>query len=206
MIRILGRTSAINVRKVLWTCAELGIAYEREDWGLGFQSPNQPEFLKLNPNAMVPVLVDGDFVLWQSNSICRYLNDKVDGALMGSTRQARALVEQWMDWQAMELNTAWRYTFLSKVRQNPDFQEPAQLQASIAAWTKLMGMLDRQLQATGGFVTGEHFTLADVVLGLSVNRWLAIPFDKPEYASVTAYEQRLRARKGYIEFGCNGIP
>ncbi|MBV8665201.1 MAG: glutathione S-transferase [Burkholderiaceae bacterium] len=205
MIKILGRASAINVRKVLWTCAELGVDYEREDWGLGFRSPSQPEFLALNPNATVPVLVDGDFTLWQSNAICRYLNDKFDGPLLGDTRQQRALIEQWMDWQAMELNTAWRYTFLSKVRQSPDFQDPGQLQASIASWTKLMGILDRQLQASGRYVLGDQFTLADVVMGLSVNRWLTIPFDKPDYSSVLTYYELLREREGFLTYGCNGI-
>ena len=73
MLRILGRASSINVRKVLWTCAELNLLYEREDWGTGFRSTASAEFIALNPNAMVPVLIDGDFVLWESNAICGYL-------------------------------------------------------------------------------------------------------------------------------------
>jgi glutathione S-transferase len=206
MIKILGRSSAINVRKVLWTCTELDIPYQREDWGMGFRSPEQAEFLALNPNATVPVLVDGDFVLWQSNSICRYLNDRFGGTLLPVSRQQRALVEQWMDWQAMELNTAWRYTFMSLVRRSPAHQDADQLQASVASWNRLMGMLERQLQSGAGFAVGAGFTLADVVLGLSVNRWLTIPIERPDYPAVAAYYERLRERKGFIEFGCNGIP
>ena len=61
MVKILGKASSINVRKVLWTCEELGIGYEREEWGSGFQSTDTPAFKALNPNAMVPVLMDGDF-------------------------------------------------------------------------------------------------------------------------------------------------
>src|SRR5271154_7612718 len=72
MLKILGKASSINVRKVLWTCAELNLPFEREDWGTGFRSTETPEFLSLNPNGMVPVLKDGDFVLWESNSIIRY--------------------------------------------------------------------------------------------------------------------------------------
>lgn len=73
MLRILGKASSINVRKVLWACEELNIAFTREDWGSGFQSTHSAEFLALNPNAMVPVAQDGDFVLWESNTILRYL-------------------------------------------------------------------------------------------------------------------------------------
>ena len=80
MMRILGKASSINVRKVLWTCAELGLSFEREDWGSGFRSTQEPEFLVLNPNAMVPVLVDRDVVLWESNTICRYLATRHGGA------------------------------------------------------------------------------------------------------------------------------
>ena len=84
MVRILGKASSINVRKVLWTCVELGIGFEREDWGAGFQSTAQPEFLALNPNAMVPVIVDGDTVLWESNTICRYLAARYGDAQLAS--------------------------------------------------------------------------------------------------------------------------
>lgn len=72
MLRVLGKASSINVRKVLWACAEIGIPFEREDWGSGFKSTQTPEFMALNPNAMVPVIQDDDFVLWGSNSIIRY--------------------------------------------------------------------------------------------------------------------------------------
>ena len=82
MLRILGKASSINVRKVLWTCAELDLPFEREEWGSGFQSTQSAEFLALNPNAMVPVIRDGDFTLWESNSIIRYLATRYgDGSL-----------------------------------------------------------------------------------------------------------------------------
>lgn len=72
MVRVLGKASSINVRKVTWLADELGLQVEREDWGSGFRSTDDPEFLKLNPNGQVPVLVDGDLVLGESNTICRY--------------------------------------------------------------------------------------------------------------------------------------
>ena len=107
MLRILGKASSINVRKVLWACAELDLPFEREEWGSGFQSTRSAEFLALNPNAMVPVIRDGDFTLWESNSIIRYLATGYgDGSLYPAEARARARVDQWMDWQSSDLNRA----------------------------------------------------------------------------------------------------
>src|ERR1044071_10179002 len=73
LIKILGKASSINVRKVLWACEEIGLPYTREDWGSGFRDTQAPEFLALNPNGLVPVVVIDDLVLWESNTILRYL-------------------------------------------------------------------------------------------------------------------------------------
>ena len=201
MLKIIGKDSSINVRKVLWTCRELGLPFEREDWNAGHGG--------LHPNAMVPVLVDEDFVLWESNTICRYLCTKYGeqgaGALLPAGARDRARVEQWMDWQATELNTAWRYAFMALVRNSPAHQDPAQLAAGSAAWNRHIGILDAQLRATGAYAAGSAFTLADVVLGLSVNRWMMTPMDKPEWRHVAAYYDRLTERQGFREFGRNGI-
>lgn len=192
MLKILGKAASINVRKVLWTCDELGLAYEREDWGSGFRATDDPAFLQLNPNAMVPVLVDGELVLWESNTICRYLCAQYgQGTLLPAAPRARAEVEKWMDWQLADLNNSWRYAFMSLVRQSPAHQDPAQLAAGIAGWNKMMGVLEQQLQTTGAYVCGEQFTLADIVLALSVKRWLMAPITRPDYPAIAAYHARL---------------
>jgi glutathione S-transferase len=201
MVRLLGKASSINVRKVMWTCAELGIPFEREDWGSGFRSTQDPAFLALNPNAMVPVLVDGDAVLWESNTICRYLATRYgDGSatsLLPRDALARAKVEQWMDWQATELNNAWRYAFMGLVRGSAAHQDPEQIAASLAGWNRQMGLLERQLVASGDYVTGAAFTLADVVLGLSAHRWRKTPMnERPDCPAIAAWMARLAARPG----------
>lgn len=207
MLKILGKSSSINVRKVLWTCAELGIEFDREDWGSGHQSTTQESFVALNPNAMVPVILDDDFVLWESNTICRYLCNKVGNTqLLPAGPQARAHIEQWMDWQATELNNAWRYAFMALVRDSPTHRDPAQIHASAANWNRHIGILDRQLASTGAYVAGEAISLADVVLGLSVNRWMLAPIEKPQYPAVLDYYERLSERPGFRAFGCNGQP
>ena len=196
VVRILGKASSINVRKVLWTCTELGVAFEREDWGSGFRSTQDPAFLALNPNAMVPVLVDGDIVLWESNTISRYLATRYgDGRLLPHEAPARAKVEQWMDWQATELNNAWRYAFMGLLRNSPAHQDPAQIAASIATWNRQMGLLERHLATSGDYVAGGAFSLADIVLGLSVHRWRKPPMEaRPDYPAVAAWMARLEAR------------
>ena len=112
MLRILGRASSINVRKVLWTCREIGLDYRREDFGTGFAPTNTPQFLAMNPNGQVPVIEDEAGVLWESNTICRYLAAKhARTDLLSADPRERAGVEQWMDWGATDLNSAWRYAF-----------------------------------------------------------------------------------------------
>ena len=206
-LRVLGRRSSINVRKVLWLCAELAIAVDLEEWGQGSLDLSSPGFLALNPNGMVPVIQDRDLVLWESNTICRYLAAR-EGRddLLPIAPAARARVEQWMDWQATELNGAWRYAYLALVKKSPAQADRAAVDASVAAWNRLMTLLDRELDHTGAYVTGSRFTLADIGLGLSTNRWLMTPMDRPRLPAVEAYVERLAGREPYRLHGANGMP
>ena len=207
MLRILGKASSINVRKVLWTCAELQLPFDREDWGSGFQATHTPEFLALNPCAMVPVIQDGDFTLWESNTIIRYLVANYPGADLYPTEpRARARVDQWIDWQASELNRSWSYAFTSLVRRSPDHQDSAALARGIEQWSKNMDILNRQLEKTGAYVSGERFSLADIPIGLSVNRWFETPLGHPDYPAVRTYYERLSQREGFRLYGRNGTP
>lgn len=208
MLTVLGKPTSINVRKVLWVCSELNLPCELQPWGSGVRSPETPEFRALNPNAMVPVIRDGDFVLWESNTICRYLagaHQRFD--LLPQAPRERAIVEQWMDWQISELNVAWRYAFMALVRRSPAHADPDAIAAGIAQWNRHMAILDARLQQTGAFAAGAGFTLADVVLGLSVNRWLMTPLEpRPALPAIAAYQALLRERPGYRLHGANGTP
>lgn len=197
-LRVLGRTSSINVRKVLWTCEELGIDYAREDWGTGFASTRTPEFLALNPNGLVPVIVGDDGVLWESNTICRYLASRHGrNDLLPADPWPRALVERWMDWQATELNGAWRGAFLGLVRKDAAYADPSIIEASAREWNGKMEILEKQIASAGPFVAGEDFTLADIGIGLSVNRWLNTPIERPHLPAVSRYFERLRLRPAF---------
>jgi glutathione S-transferase len=199
MLSVIGQASSINVRKVLWTCAEIGLPFVREEPGRDLGS--------LNPNALVPVIRDGDFVLWESNTICRYLarhHGRTD--LLPAAPRAQADVERWMDWQATELNNAWRYAFMALVRRSPTHADPAQVKLSVVQWNRHLVLLDRQLQSTRAFVTGPRFTLADIVLGLSLQRWLMAPIERPPLPALDGYHARLLDRPGFKAHGANGDP
>ena len=207
MLKILGRTSSLNVRKVLWTCDELGLAYEREDWGTGFASTRSPEFLALNPNGLVPVLIDEQGALYESNTICRYLAGRYGGGhLLPVEPRPRAVVEQWMDWQATDLNPTWGYAFLALGRPTPGYDDAAKIAASTEAWNAAMTILDAQLQATGGHAVGHDFTLADVVLGVSVHRWVTTPIAHADLPTVRAYYARLQARPAFGPWARSDVP
>jgi glutathione S-transferase len=189
-LRILGRKSSINVRKVLWTCAELDLHFENVE--------SDKTLLARNPNAQVPVIQDGDFVLWESNAICRYLaNKQPRQTLLPEDPAQRALVEQWMDWQATDLNQSWVYAFKSLVRKSRAHTDAALVAASVESWNRHMRMLDEHFEHGGQFVTGEFFTLADVCLGLSVQRWLLSPIERPPLDAVHGYYQRLSVRPAF---------
>jgi glutathione S-transferase len=207
MLRILGRTSSINVRKVLWTCDELGLVYEREDWGAGFASTQSPEFLALNPNGLVPVIIDDLGPLWESTTICRYLTGRRgDGGLLPVEPRARALVEQWMDWEATEMADARRYAFLALARKAPGHDDAERIAASAAAWNARMAVLDGHLAAGGPYAAGEAFTLADICLGLAVHRWRATSIDHAGLPAVAAYEALLRRRPAFAPWARNDVP
>jgi len=199
VLTVIGKAGSINVRKVLWTCTALDLPFARREWA--------PDDVALNPNRMVPVLVDGDAVLWESNTICRYLcNRHGDGALLPHDAVARARVEQWMDWQATELNTAWRYAFMALVRASPAHRDPAQIAAGVAAWNRHVALLDAHLAQGMPWVAGDAFSLADIVLGLSVNRWRMTPMARPDLDHVDDWYARLATQPGFDAWCRNGIP
>jgi glutathione S-transferase len=207
MLKIYGYAASINVRKVLWACEELGLAFEREDWGSTFRSTSEPAFRALNPVGMVPVIDDGGTIVWESNVIVRYLaarHGRPD--LLPTDPLQRAHVEQWMDWQASDFNNSWRVPFQALVRKNPDFQDKAAIEKSAQQFSNMVGIVDAQLGRTGAYIAGEHFTVADIAIGLSIHRWHSTPIPRPMYINVDRYHARLLERSGFRRYGRDGGP
>ncbi len=172
MLKILGRASSINVRKVLWACDYLGLQYEREDWGRGTRPTSEPEFLALNPNAQIPVLMDGDFVLWESHAILRYLaTTEGDSALLPQDIRPRAIVNQWLDWYATEMGAAMSYAFHALGRKTPGYDDSNRIEQSVQNTRKCVAILEQTLDDGRAFIASDIFTLADIPIALGLNRW-----------------------------------
>jgi glutathione S-transferase len=198
MLELLGRSSSINVRKVLWCAAELDLPFTHRELGNVAGELKAPEFLALNPNAKVPVIVDGDFTMWESNAICRFLAARAGrDDLLPSAPAERARVEQWMDWQTTDLNVSWRYAFLHLIRKSPAYPDPGAAQASVVEWNRHMAMLDAQLAKTGSYVAGDRFTVADLVLGVSTVRWKLTPIERIALPAVEAWFARVSERPAF---------
>jgi glutathione S-transferase len=179
MLNIWGRISSINVRKVVWCAQELGLDFQRTEAGGRFGVVQTPEYLALNPNAMVPTIDDGEgsdrVTLWESNVIVRYLCAKHShGKFYPSELPARFDAERWMDWQQTSLNPAGRDAFLQLVRTPAAQQEPALIARSVAATEPLLDILEAQL-ARRRFLAGEHLSIADIPIACELHRWRGLP-------------------------------
>lgn len=207
MLKIYGRANSINVRKVLWLADELGLAYTREDWGRGFRPVDDPIFKALNPMQAIPVIDDDGFVLRESHVILRYLADKQKRAdLYPVDPRTRYGVDAWLDWAGSDLYWGVRPVFLGlHIKQGP-MADPGAITAGAKEWTYRMKLLDAHLAASGPFLMGEQFTIADIPVGLVVNRWFGIDFDKPPLPAVTTYYERLSERPAFMMHGRNGTP
>ncbi|MDC9825216.1 glutathione S-transferase N-terminal domain-containing protein [Devosia sp. ZB163] len=192
-LRILGRVTSINMRKVLWTADLIGTEYVTELWGLPHRDPHEPEYLALNPNALVPVIIDDGFVLWESNAIMRYLADTRRSGLWPVGAKERALVDQWLTWQVAELNAQWGYAVQALMRRNPAFTDEGRIAESIRKWTAAMQILENQLIKGGGYVANHRMSIADLAVALSAHRWFSTPFEHPDFPAIRDHYEKLKA-------------
>ncbi len=193
MLRIWGRLSSINVRKVVFAAQLLGLPFERVDAGAAHGIVRTPAYLARNPNALVPLLEDGDFTLWESNVIVRYLCARhAPGTLYPLDLRQRFDAERWMDWQQTTLNPAGRDAFLQLVRTPPGQRSPAAIDASIAATEPLLALLDAQL-AKQPFLAGDHLTMADIPVACELHRWRGLPLPQRPLTHLDRWHETLRA-------------
>ena len=199
MLKVWGRANSINVQKVLWCCDELGLEYERIDAGGPFDRTQDPEYLAMNPNGLVPTISDDGFTLWESNAIVRYLAAKHGaGTLCPDDLRERADADRWMDWQLGTLWAAMRPVFIGLVRTPPEERDTAAIeearQQAVEAWNILEAHLEGR-----DYALGERFTMADIPLGVSIYRWLQLPVERPAVPNLEAYHERLSERPAFRE-------
>ncbi len=177
MLKIWGRISSINVRKVVLAAQWLSIPFERVDAGHEFGIVKTPAYLTHNPNALIPLVVDDGFALWESNVIVRYLCAKHStGVLYPVDLVQRFDAERWMDWQQTTLNPAGRNAFVQLLRVAPDKRNNELVEQSIRDTEPLLDMLERLL-AERPFVGGAVFGMADIPLACEMHRWSGLPIE-----------------------------
>lgn len=196
MFTIYGRANSSNVRKVLWLCGELGQEdYERLDYGRGYKPCSSPEYVAINPNKVVPTLVDGDLVLWESNTQLRYLAGKFDrDDLYPSDIAARAKVDMWLDWQLTTAIIGVRGLFMGLVVKDDPFTDPKTIEKNKSQAEECMEIMNASLSGNGGYIAGDALTIADCSLGMYVHRWYALPLERPDFPVLAAYYERLKER------------
>lgn len=201
MLRIWGRLSSINVRKVVLCAQVLGVPCERIDAGLAYGVVNTPDYRAKNPNGLVPLLEDGDFTLWESNAIVRYLCAREASPLYPQDLQRRADAERWMDWQQTTLNPAGSPGFKQLIRTPEAQRDPAVIAASVAATEPLFAQLDEHL-ARQPFVAGDALTMADIPIACEVHRWWGLPLPRPAWPHLECWYAQwlaLPASRGVLD-------
>jgi len=197
MIRVLGRNNSINVQKVMWCAAELGLEVDRRDIGLQYGGNDTPEYLAKNPNGLIPTLEDGELTIWESNTIVRYLAEQYGtGAWALATPGERALAGRWMDWFLTTMQPQLGMVFRTLVRTPEAERDMAAVEAGIAATNRAWGILDAHLQGKD-FVLGDRLSVGDIPVGCGVYRWFNMDVERPPLPNVSAWYDRLCARQAY---------
>jgi glutathione S-transferase len=194
MLRLLGRSTSGNVQKVLFMLEEIKLPYAREDYGRQFNNTQTPEYLALNPNAKVPTVVDGGTVIWESNTILRYLAAKHAPELTGATPEEKTEVERWMDWLLASVNTA--YVAVFQGSQKPEAERPPTFEAHARELAAALAIADAHLKGKDWFALGR-LTLADIALGPIFNRCLGFPIDRPKLPNLDRWMERISSRPAF---------
>ena len=201
-LRIWGRANSVNVQKVLWCLAELDLAYDRIDAGMQFGRNKDPDYLAMNPNGRVPTLVDGDFVLWESNSVMRYLAlaYRPDSPIYPKAPKPRASVDRWLDWTLSTLQPVDRPVFWALVRTPVAERDMAAIQNDADAEAVVWRIAENYL-AGSRFIAGDDFTLADIALGAYARRWFGVEgITKPKLPHLERWFAQFAGRPGFVQF------
>jgi glutathione S-transferase len=199
MLKVWGRATSSNVQKVMWAIGEIGLDHERIDVGASYGGLDTEAYGKLNPNRLVPTLVDGDLVIWESNAIVRYLAAKYDaGGLWPKDPGQRALADQWMDWLPTTLLGNFVAVFFGLVRIPPEHRDMAATNKAIERLNQNYRLLDAHM-AGRVFIAGDRLTMGDIPLGMTLYRYYDMAFERPSLPHVEAWYARLQERPAYRE-------
>ena len=196
MLRIWGRITSINVRKAVWTAQELGLEFERIDAGGAYGITKTPEYIAMNPNSVVPTLVDGEFTLWESNVVVRYLCAKhALGHLYPVDLQERFNAERWMDWQQTTFSPSGRDAFWQLIRIPEPERDMKKVAASIDSTEILLDRFEAHLSTTE-YVAGSKLTMADIPMTCEIHRWFGLNIPSKTRPYIEAWYAKMLARPG----------
>jgi glutathione S-transferase len=186
--------NCLRVRAVIF---ELGLDVEIIDVDL--RATRTPEHLAKNPNGKVPVLVDGDFALWESRAILGYLAS-VDPArrLYPADAKARAIVDQWLYWQAVHFGPSSQklaFERVFKTRFKMGEPDQAVIAAETKETTKLLQVLELGL-ANREWAAGA-LSIADFALGSTLPARVPAGISLDAFPAVAAWISRLEARPAW---------
>jgi glutathione S-transferase len=201
-LRIWGRANSVNVQKVLWCLSELDLAYQRIDAGMAFGRNRDADYLAMNPNGRVPTVIDGEFVLWESNSIMRYLvlAHAPTSPIYPQAPKRRAGVDRWLDWTLSTVQPVDRPVFWALVRTPVEQRDIAAIQKDADAEAEVWRIADAHL-ATRRFIEGDDFTLADIALGTYARRWFGVEgVSKPTLPHLERWFAQFAGRPGFKQF------
>jgi glutathione S-transferase len=194
VIRLLGRHTSGNVQKVIFCLEELGLPYVREEYGRQFGNTLTDEYRKLNPNAKVPTLIDGDLVIWESHTILRYLAAVHRPTFTGATPAERTMAERWMDWLLGALNTP--YVAVFKDAKKAPAERAPDFAAQSADLVTQLKILDGHIAGRDWFAL-DRITIADMALGPIVKRCLEFPIERPACSELERWQAAVNARPGF---------
>jgi glutathione S-transferase len=197
MLEIWGRPYSSNVIPVIWTAAELDLDWRLMLAGGSFGKLDTEDYARINPNRMIPAIRDGDFALWESHAIVRYLCTRYGaGGLWPEDAQTRAVADQWMEWCGTRAFPPVIKLFFATVRTEPEARDPALIARHAAEAADMMRLLDAHL-ADRAYVAGDAFTMGDIPLGCVAYRWLNVEAERPDLPNVAAWYARLGERPAY---------
>jgi glutathione S-transferase len=198
LIKIWGRNTSSNVHKVMWAVAEIGLPYERINIGGPFGQNRDPAYLAMNPNGLVPTLEEEDgFLLWESNSIVRYLAAKHRAEMLEpADLHARARASAWMDWQLSVLGPAITPAFVGLIRTPPEKRNHEIIEDSKNKTTVAVAILDDELSKTV-FLAGEHFSYGDIPAAVMANRYRQLVPERPPFRNFERWYAAIAARPAF---------
>jgi len=200
MLTLMGRPNSSNVKKVLWTLEELGVSYENIKIGGAYGGLDDPAYLAINPNGKVPSLRDGDLIIWESNTIVRYLAATYGaGTLWLEEPKRRAHAEKWMDWGANVLFPAFHDILFHTLRLPQPQRDPAIVAQGVQNFEKALAIMEAELSQRS-WLSGENFGVGDIVAGVFVYYYYEMDLVRgTSFPHVESWYQRLKTRPAYVK-------